>query len=215
MDATETKLGNNGQDTAKETPANRIPQSDPFADLDRLRVSQNFTATAGVKKVLTVVKCGKPNRHEFVRVRTGDEWRLETPIFEDKSNGNESYMVSPDLLSSMPELASDCFVACLLTAITRQSDVFLWQVKLPGSDGRTNAWHESALQASHLAERNWIRMSANMGAGMYDTFQAAGELAEPEWPEEYTFQELLRLCFKSRFIDSPDHPILKSLRGEA
>jgi hypothetical protein len=213
MNAKEKKLGNNGQDTAKETPATRIPQSDPFANLDRLRVSQDFTATAGVKKVLTVVKCGKPNRHEFVRVRPGDDARIETPIFEDKANGNESYMVSPDLLKSLPELASDCFVACLLTAITRQGDLFLWQVKLPGSDGRSNAWHESALQASQLAERHWIRMSANMPAGMYDTYQAAGELTDPEWPD-YTLQELLRLCFKSRFISSPDHPILKSLRGE-
>ncbi len=213
MDAPTTQASDNGKTTEKTTPTNRIEQTDPFSDLDRLRVSQDFTATAGVKKVLTVVKCGKPNRHEFVRTRPGDEWRIETPIFEDKANGNESYMVSPELLGQLPELASDCFVACLLTAITRQGDIFLWQVKLPGSDGRSNAWHESALQASLLAERNWVRMSANMPAGMYDTFQAASELADPEWPE-YTFQELLRLCFKSRYIDSPDHPILKSLRGE-
>ena len=24
---------------------------------------------------------------------------------------------------------------------------------------------------------------ANMGAGIYDTFEATGELADPEWPE--------------------------------
>jgi hypothetical protein len=53
-----------------------------------------------------------------------------------------------------------------------------------------------------------------MGGGMYDTFEAVGELAEPEWPE-LTFAEVLRLCFKDRFIMSADHPAVRALRGEA
>ena len=51
-----------------------------------------------------------------------------------------------------------------------------------------------------------------MPAGLYDTFQATGELSEPEWPE-LSFQEILRLCFRDRFIQDPDHPAIKALRG--
>ena len=39
-----------------------------------------------MKKVLTTVLCRKPNRQEFVRVRAGEEWRLETGLFEDRVN---------------------------------------------------------------------------------------------------------------------------------
>jgi hypothetical protein len=52
-----------------------------------------------------------------------------------------------------------------------------------------------------------------MAGGMYDTFEAAGELAEPEWPE-LTFQAILKLCFKDRFIQNLEHPVIRSLRGE-
>ena len=85
---------------------------------------------------------------------------------------------------------------------------------MPGSDGRSNSWNESALAAARLAEANWIRVAANMPGGMYDTFQAAGELSDPEWPE-LSFSELLRLCFKDRFIQTIDHPAIKALRGLA
>jgi hypothetical protein len=102
----------------------------------------------------------------------------------------------------------------LLLATTRQNDVFLWPVKLPGPDGRPNDWNQSAIEAAKLAETRWIRMVANMAAGMYDCFVASGELADPEWPP-LSFHEILRLSFKDRFIRSADHLILRQLRGEA
>ena len=45
---------------------------DPF-DPASLRLGQDFAAGIGVKKVLTTVPCRRPNRHEFVRTRAGDE----------------------------------------------------------------------------------------------------------------------------------------------
>jgi len=56
-------------------------------------------------------------------------------------------------------------------------------------------------------------MKANMAGGMYDTWEAAGELADPTWPE-LTFAEVLKLCFQSRFIETVDHPVIRALRGE-
>jgi hypothetical protein len=195
-------------------PVNRItPQDDrapdPF-DPAALRLSQDFASSIGVKKVLTTVPCRKPNRHEFVRVRPGEEWRLETGVFEDKVN-RETYLVSRDLWA---ELSGDVYPACLFLAVSRQNDVSLWPAKLPGADGRSNSWNESALAAAKLAESRWIRMAANLPGGMYDVFEAAGELSEPTWPE-LTFQQILKLCFKDRFIQSIDHAAIRALRGEA
>jgi hypothetical protein len=197
-------------DFAKGADPSRDPsdaQLDPF-DPKALRLSQDFASSIGVKKVLTTVPCRKPNRHEFVRVHPGEDWRLETGLFEDRVN-REQYLVCRDLWA---ELAGEVYPACLFLAINRQGDVFLWAAKLPGTDGRSNTWNDSALAAARLAETQWIRVAANMGAGIYDTFMAAGELAEPTWPE-LSFAEVLKLCFKDRFISSVDHPAIRALRG--
>ncbi len=146
----------NGQTTTATTApirsatAERVPL-DPF-DPAALRLSQDFASSIGVKKVLTVVPCRKPNRHEFVRVRAGEEWRLETGVFEDKVN-REIYLVQRDL---WPELAGEVFPVCLFLAVNRQGDVFLWAAKLPGSDGRSNTWNDSALAAATIAETRWV-----------------------------------------------------------
>ena len=221
------KLGDNGQaatctaepsaDRKKAAAGNRIADQveapdaapDPF-DPESLRLDQDFASAVGVKKVLTTVPCRKPNRHEFVRVRPGVDWRLETGVFEDKVN-REVYLVQRHLWA---ELAGDVYPVCLFLAVNRQGDVFLWPAKLPGSDGRSNSWNDSALAAARLAEARWVRVAANMPAGMYDTFEATGELPDPEWPDDLTLSDILRLAFKDRFIESADHPVLRALRGE-
>jgi hypothetical protein len=38
-------------------------------------------------------------------------------------------------------------------------------------------------------------------------------LPPPTWPE-LSFGELLKIAFKSRYIDTLDHPVLLKLRGE-
>ncbi|MDZ4784248.1 MAG: hypothetical protein SGJ19_28710 [Planctomycetia bacterium] len=191
----------------KAAPAEAAP--DPF-DLDRLRLSQNFGETLGVKKMLTTLRCRKPDRQEFVRVMPGDEWRLQTAILEDRIN-REDYIVDPRLHGDVAEFLQP---VVLLLATTKQNNPFLWRCKLPSSDGRPNAWNDSMLAAAHAAETKWVRVAANMQAGLYDVFVASGELAEPEWPE-LSFQQCVKLCFQSRFIAVLDHPVLKQLRGEA
>jgi len=131
-------------------------------------------------------------------------------VFEDKVN-REVFLVARSL---WPELAGEVYPVCLFLAVNRQGDVFLWPVKLPGSDGRSNTWNESALAAARLSESKWVRVAANMPGGMYDVFEAAGELSEPTWPE-LSFSEVLKLCFKDRFIQSVDHPAIRALRGLA
>lgn len=181
---------------------------DPF-DPAALRLSQDFAATVAVRKVLTTVPVRKPNKQEFVRVRPGEDWRLQTCALEDKIN-RDTYLVAPAL---WPELANEVYPVCLFLACNRQGDPFLWPVKLPGADGRTNTWNESALAAARHAERQWVRVAANMAAGVYDVYEARAELPEPAWPD-LTFQQLLRLAFQDLLIDRYDHPMLQALRGE-
>jgi hypothetical protein len=185
---------------------------DPF-DPGSLRLSQDFAASLGVKKALLSVPVRKPDKAWFVRVHPDENYRLQTAVIELKEDrGAETYLVSPSL---WPELATEATFSprAFFTAINRQGVVFLWPIRLPGADGRVDEWSRTALEAADMAARGWVRVAANMVLGAYDVFQATGTLADPEWPE-VPFCELLRVAFKDRFIDDPNHPVLRRLRGE-
>lgn len=180
--------------------------SPPSLDIESLRLGQNFEVLAGVKKALTTVPVRKPNRQSFVRVRPGEEWRLQAQIIELKED-REIYVVQRPMWG---EVAQEVTPVSLFTAINRQGVLFIWPVKLPGE--RQMAWHKSAMEAAQRAMNTWVSVRANMDLAAYDIYEATGELGEPEWPEA-TFEEILAIAFKDRLIDSLDHPVLKRLRG--
>jgi hypothetical protein len=178
-------------------------------DLENLRLSQNFGELVGVKKLLTTVPVRKPGRQDFFRVRPGEDWRLETVILELKEE-RETYLVDQNLWGNLP---GELIPKVLYTVINRQAVLSLWPIRLPGEDGRHDAWNRSALEAAEMAQKNWIRVAANMSLGAYDVYESKAGIPEPEWPE-ITFQEILRLAFKDRFIRSLDHPVVRRLQGE-
>jgi hypothetical protein len=185
------------------------PAPNPL-DLKSLRRDQNFAANVGVKKVLTTIPVRKPHSQEWFRVRPGEDWRINLLILKNKNDG-ESYIVSPELRG---EVATDLVLVVLLLWVNRQSDAFLWDARLPGPDGRTNPWNESALDGAKRAETEWTKISANMLDGYYDVGCALNKnLPEPVWPE-LSFQEIINLAFSKRTINSADHPVLRLLRGE-
>lgn len=183
---------------------------DPF-DPASLRLSQDFMATAGVKKLLLSVPVRKPSKEWFVRTHPDEGYRLQTAVLELKED-REIYLVGRDLWGELTT-ESTFSPRMLFTAMNRQGVLFLWPVRLPGSEGKIDSWNESALEAADLAMEHWIRVAANMSLGAYEVFQAKGELSEPTWPEQ-SFPELLRLGFKDRYITGLDHPVLRRLRGE-
>jgi hypothetical protein len=198
-------IGEKNCDSGMKEPEDR---TDPF-DLDRLRLPQDFAAKLGVKKALLTVPVRKPNRQDFFRVHPGEDWCLETVILELKEE-RETYLVDRDLWGELP---GELILKILYTVINRQGVLMLWPISLPGQDGRHNEWHRSALEAAGMAQKQWVRIAANMALGAYEVFQAVADIPEPEWPDT-TLQEILRVAFKDRFIHSSDHPVVRRLRGE-
>jgi hypothetical protein len=191
----------------KENPP---PESvDPFADLSKLRLSQAFTESVGTKKLLTTVPVRKPGKQEFVRVHPEAEYRGAFAILELKED-REYYLLMPNIAADMP---AEFRSMMLYTTINRQRTVTLWPVRLPEPDGRTLEWFRSAHEGAERATRTWIRIVPNMNLGAYELHEATGKIPEPEW-SEHTFQDLLRIAFRERIIDSFDHAVLKRLRGE-
>ena len=215
--STDTAIGQDQFNEPKKQ--NQLPKNDgdgreaassknPF-DLSRLRLSQNFSDQIGVKKALITVPVRKPDRQWFIRVHPDAEWRLPTAVIEHKED-RESYLVAPEL---WPHLPNEIVPMTLFASVNRQGVVFLWPIKMPAPEGRQIEWHRSAFEAAEMGRTQWIRVTANMGLGAYEVFEATAALPDPEWPE-VSFQQLLEIAFKDRFIQSMDHQVLKRLRGE-
>src|ERR1035437_1918189 len=184
------------------------PTLNPFNPA-ALRLSQSFAGSVGVKKLLTTVPVRKPNRQDFVRVHPDPAYR-ETPVaIIELKEDRETYLLSPSIAQQLP---GEFNAVTLNTAINRQGVLQIWPVKLPGPDGKHNEWHRSAAEAAERAMEKWVRVTANMSAGGYDIFEASGELPEPVWPD-ISFEEILKIAFRDRYVDDVSHPLLQKLRG--
>ena len=60
----------------------------------------------------------------------------------------------------------------------------------------------------------WVRVTSSMSLGAYEIFEASGDLPEPVWPD-HSFQEILKIAFRDRLVDRPDHPLVQRLKGVA
>lgn len=196
-----------GNNTAPGTGDEPVDAPDPF-DPAALRLAQDPLAATGVKKALIRVPVRKPNPETFIRVHPGEDFRVDTAIIDDREN-RETYLVAPALRA---ELFAEIKPVRLFTVISRQGVVSLWPCKLPGPDGRPNAWHDTALRCAEMAMRQWVRVVSDMGLGGYQPYTAAGDLPDPEWPSQ-PFKELLKIAFGPYHIDRPDHPVIRRLLG--
>jgi hypothetical protein len=186
------------------------PSPDPF-DPAALRLDQSFE-TPSVKKLLTTVPVRKkPVHQQFVRVHPGADFRGNFALIEFGED-REFYLVHPLIAR---ELLGEFHPYTLYTAVTRQEKAFLWAIRMPDPDGRQLEWHRSKAEAALLAQRKWIRITADTHIGAYEISEAETTLSEPVWPEGYSFHDLLKIAFKNRFVDSLDHLIIKKLRGLA
>jgi hypothetical protein len=185
-----------------------VPISDPF-DLARLRLSQDFDDTVGVKKLLRTIPTRKPNTQDFVRTHPSEDYRLLARCVDLKDD-RELFLVRPEVAH---ELVGETVVKTLFTAINRQGVLFVWPVSVPALDAKQLEWWRSMREAAELAMHSWVRVKANMDLGAYEIFEAGSLMADPVWPE-ISFQEILRIAFRDRIIDRIDHPVVKRLRGE-
>jgi hypothetical protein len=188
--------------------------ADPF-DLANLRLDQSFVEAAGVKKLLTTVPVRRPNPQDWVRVHPSPEYREAALALIELKEDRETYLLTPPIAK---QLTDECVRATIYTTINRQGVVHLWPVKLPREDSRgsrrVNEWYRSSQEAAELAMQQWVRVKANMSLGAYEIFksQGASVIPDPEWPT-LTFNELLRIAFRDRLVNSFDHPVIERLRS--
>jgi hypothetical protein len=70
------------------------------------------------------------------------------------------------------------------------------------------------LEIAQAAAGTWCRMKADTTNGIYSHWVSTEPLSDPKWPD-LTFNEIIKLAFRGRMIDSLDHPVVRELRGGA
>jgi hypothetical protein len=177
-----------------------------FSDLSSVAIAP--AEQVGQQRIVTRVPIEKPGKLVYFRTHPTD--KVETYIVEDKEN-RDIYYVLPEMRDEI--VAQGLHRPVLLArVITKQAVNMLWPIGL-SVDGKSNSWHETAHEARHLAEKNWIRIVPNMALRGYDVFKSRAPVDEPDW-STMTFQELLEVAFRNRIISSFDHPVLKHWLGE-
>jgi hypothetical protein len=191
-------------------PAPELPSSKPGRiNLDKFRQSQDIVEHGGGKKLLTVVPVHRPSKEAWFRAHASMDFRMKVKVIELKDL-REVYLVDPGL---WPELDGEStFVPKLLVpVITRQQALFIWPIRLPGPDGRIDDWNISALEAAKIAVSRWVRLSPNMSRGAYDVVVGPDPQPEVVWPD-YSFDEIVNIAFRDKYIDCLDHPVIRQLR---
>lgn len=177
-------------------------------DINAYRITPTYGEALGSKKLITIVSVGKPPKGRFFRTSRDPGNTVDVFVLEDKVEGTY-HLVSPEVAAALGGLVR---AITLHLAVDRASNPFLVPVPFPSENGTRNPWHQSLLNAIEAAKEKWIRIEADKSAGIYQVHGALGELAEPAWPE-LLMDELVRIAFNGRVIDSPDHPKVQSALG--
>jgi hypothetical protein len=177
-------------------------------DINAYRITQTYGESLGSRKLITVVNVRKPSKDRFFRTSPDPAHTMNVYVFEDKTESTY-YLVNPDVGALLGGLVRAITVHL---AVERTNNPFLIPVPLPSENGTRNPWHQSLLNAIETAKQKWVRIESDRSAGIYQVFEALGALEEPKWPE-LPIEELVRIAFSGRVIDSMDHPKVQSLLG--
>jgi hypothetical protein len=191
-------------DVPADEPAPSGAQEFTLADLV---LPPSFSEGLTVKREYVALSVGKPHAQWWNRTHPDPAYWLDTGIIELKEE-RESYIVSPALREAV---RTELTLKTLALAQNRAGEIFIWAAKRPDSENKLDPWNTAARAAMQLARRRWVRISA--GNGGYNVYTTDAPLPEPEWPDQ-TFEALLRIAFRGRFITDPNHTVLRRLRGE-
>jgi len=188
-------------------------EHDGEIDIESVRLEPDLSLGLSAKRLITKIPIRKPPKTVFVRVHPDPAYRVDVGVIELDQDRGTLYVVAKKLQKALSE--DKAFSQRkLITAITRQGDLFLWPIRLAGPDERPNDWNDSALVAADEAVHKWVRVTANMAMGAYDTIVAESTWDDPEWPE-MSFQAILNVAVRGRLIDKPDHPVIAKLNGRS
>lgn len=176
-------------------------------DIASLALPQGFNALAAVQMEITAIPLKRPSKQAFFATLSDRTSWFTVPVLQDDSEG-KSYILTPQVREQIPD---DWSPKVLVPCVTRQGTLYLWPIKLPDADGRSDTWNESALAIVCNCGNRWIRVKSNRESGTYEAVTPVADFAPPVWPED--IPGLFRKASANLVIDRIDHPVIKRLRG--
>ena len=188
------------------------PKTKDTFNLTELRLSNADLGKVDiqVKQRITTVPVRKPNKQDFVRTHGEQNAYWFSCFAIELKEEREFFIVHPSLQG---ELIGESIPMQFITTINRQNVLSLWPVKLPLDGSRGETWNISALDAAATAQKEWVRVVANMSLGAYEIFVAQGQLKDPVWPE-LSMDEIMSIAFRDKVVSSLEHPVVLKLRGQ-
>jgi hypothetical protein len=164
-----------------------------------------------IQRKIIQVPVRKPNKQKFFRVVQGEEWEVTVPVLELKEEG-EYYLVRPEVRDY---LIGEIKFVRLNLGYYLDGSTFLIPVPLPDSDSpeKWNSWHRSLDEVVKNAKTQWVRAIPDKSINGYQLMAANGNFTCPDLPLDMVLSDYVRIGFRDRIIDSPDHVIVKKLMG--
>jgi hypothetical protein len=178
-----------------------------FDDLAGLRKAQKLTVQR--KTVLVNVIVGKPPSDKYFRAHP--TWALDDATVLKTDTGDYLFVLPG--MRGHPKL-KDRLRKVTLAAISiwPSNEIMIWPVPILG-EREFKAW-KSARAAYDLALKQWTQIAWSQETSDYvvETVEKDGITHDPVWPQK-TFEELLKIAFDGKIIDTEDHPYVRRLRG--
>jgi hypothetical protein len=205
-------LTNNGEEPDRLVEAAASDPLNPYQPQDLWIDPSKIHSGAAVKKILTTIPIRKPNKQEFFRVHSGEEYWKPVAILE---LDRVVHLVHSNIIPYLD--LDDFYYAYLCLAISKSGIVFFWAVKVPSNE-RRNTWTESALAVAKLAIGRWIKLRSRQedgrGGGFYEAEEPLATFPDPIWPK-LTLKEHYDIAFKGgRIIDRVDHEAIRKITGQ-
>jgi hypothetical protein len=189
--------------TTPETGANVFDDLETLAKVSAITVQR--------KAVLVNVAVGRPDNN--VHFRAHPTWYLDDQtIIKDPTSGVH-YYVTPAMRTHEKLAKRLRKVTLAVIALWPADTVMIWPVPVLGATKKDfKAW-KSARAAYDLSQTKWVQIVWSEELSDYSVETAEGINHEPNWPADKTFNDLLKLGFADRIIDSEDHDYVRQLRG--
>ena len=174
--------------------------------IERLKLPDTL-AKVEERRELVAMPVRRSTKQEWIRVHP--EIHVPNVALLEMRETSTMYVIDGDIVTAMgmsPTKGDFALVDLHLATTVTGSPFFL-----PARHG-ADTWAVSGLEIVDLAKRSWVRVSSDRSAGHYEAHTPINQLPDPIWPGK-PLEELLEMALKTRFIDSPDHDILKRLRG--
>jgi hypothetical protein len=194
---------------ANGSTPNQAPPASVFDDLEALRIADDDGGPKRKeKRLLASVGVKKPGEAQYFRVHDDEDMSWLGYVYTYEKDNSVWYVPRGPAYDELAELTAKLRRVRLFLCLTKRGSVSFW----PVSQTDQGSWGSSAREIVEIAKTRWIRVVSNRAEGCYVPFEPEDPLPDPQWPEK-PLSELLKLAFRGRVIDRPDHPIIESLKG--